>query len=137
MTTMTTKTLRVALATAFLMMGAASVGAQTTSRIGNSVEIRVVNNHASAVLVYAEDRFGRTEPLGWVNHSDARTLTIPATMTRLGPVQITVYSNRAVESVRSETEGVQTRSLNLRPGDVVNVWLQTELKDSYIQLVRI
>jgi hypothetical protein len=137
MTTMTTTMLRAALAAGFLAMGAASVQAQTPSRSETTIEVRVVNNYASAVRVYVQDRFGRTESLGWVNHSDARTLAVPASITRLGPVQIRVFSAQPVSSPRVEPEAIETRSLNLRPGDVVNFWLQNELADSYIQLVRI
>ncbi|MCG6955064.1 MAG: hypothetical protein LJF04_03655 [Gemmatimonadetes bacterium] len=133
---MTTKTMRAALAAGLLAMGAASVQAQTPSRSGATIEVRVVNNYASAVRVYVEDRFGQTESLGWVNRADARTLTVPASITKLGPVQIRVFSNQPVWSPRTEPEGIQTRALNLRPGDVVNFWLQDELVDSYIQLVR-
>jgi len=134
---MTTRIQRAALATAFLAMGAASVQAQMPSRADSAIEVRVINSHTSAVLVYVEDRFGQTKALGWVNHSDARTLTVPASMTRLGPVQIRVLSREPVWSPLSAQDGVRTRSLNLRPGDVVNVWLQNELADSYIQLVRV
>jgi hypothetical protein len=134
---MRTKAMRAALAAGLMVMSAASVQAQTVSGGGTTIEVRVVNNYASAVRVYVQDRFGRTESLGWVNRSDTRTLMVPASMTRLGPVQITVFSSQSVWSPRTETDGIQTRSLNLRPGDVVNFWLQNELADSYIQLVRV
>jgi hypothetical protein len=136
MTTMKTRTLGAALAAGFLAMGAASVQAQTPSRDGTTIEVRVVNNYASAVCVYVTDRFGRNESLGWVNRSDARTLTVPAKMTKLGPVHIRVFSAQPVWSPRVEPEAVETRGLNLRPGDVVNFWLQNALVDSYIQIVR-
>lgn len=133
---MTTKVGRAALAAAFLAMGAVSAQAQTPSRSRNTIEVRVINNYASAVRVYAEDRFGQVESLGWVNHDDARTLTVPVSMTRLGPVHIKVFSYQSVWSPRSMPEGIRTRALNLRPGDVVNFWLRRELKTSYLQLVR-
>lgn len=133
---MMTNTLRTALTTALVAMGAASAQAQTPGSVGNELEIRVINNYASAVRVYAEDSFGRTKSLGWVNHSDAKTLTLPTEMTKLGPVDIKVFSDRPVLSPRAVPDGVRTMPLNLRPGDAVSLWLQTDLTDSWIQVVR-
>lgn len=133
---MMTKTLRISLATAVLAMSAVSVRAQTTNAAENTLEIQVVNNHSSAVRVYATDRFGRVKSLGWVNHSDSRTLTVPIDMTELGPVDIEVFSDKPVLSNRSVPDGIRTTPLNLRPGDAVSLWLQTELADSWVQIER-
>ena len=95
---MTTRTLRVAMATAFLMMGAASLQAEPTGPAGDAIEVRVVNNHTSAVHVYVQDIFGRLHSLGWVNRSDAKVLTVPGKMTELGAVQIEIFPDQPVWS---------------------------------------
>lgn len=133
---MTTRTLAVALATAFLGMGAASVQAQTPGPAGDVLEVRVINQHTSAVRVYVEDVLGRVRSLGWVNHADARTLTLPTSMTKLGPVQIKVLSDQPVWSPRDIPPVVATMPLELRPGDVVEFRLQGKLTDSYIHIAR-
>lgn len=136
MTTMKTRALRAALATAILALGAASVQAQTPSPVGNTREIRVINNHTSAVRVYAQDAYGRTRSLGWVSRSHTRTLTVPESMAKLGAVRIKVFADEPVWSPRAVDEGVATRPLNLRPGDVANFWIETELTDSHLQILR-
>ncbi len=133
---MTTTTLRVALATAFLAMSAASVQAQTPNPVGNTLEMRVINHRTSPVRVYAEDTFGRIASLGWVNSLDARTLAVPVSMTKLGAVQIKVFPDKPVWSLREVPDGVRTMPVNLRPGDAVSFWVETELSNSYIQIVR-
>lgn len=129
-------TLRATLTTALLAAGAVCVQAQTPIPLGNTLEIRVINHHTSAVRVYVEDRFGTQKLLGWVNHSDTRTLTVPTDMTKLGSVDIKIFADQPVMSLRSAPYGVQTRPLNLRAGDVVSLRLQTRLEDSYIQISR-
>lgn len=138
---MTTTTLRAALATALLAMGATSVQAETTGPAvtdgpSSTLEVRVINNHGSAVRVYVEDAFGRMRSLGWVNRSDAKVLTVPARMTQGGAVQIKVFSDEPVWSPRAVPDGVRTMPLNLKQGDVVNFWVETNLTDSYLQIVR-
>jgi len=128
--------LRAALAIAFLAMGATSLQAEPTGPAGNALEIRVVNNHTSAVRVYVEDAFGRMHWLGWVNQSDAKVLSVPAKMTELGAVQINIFPDEPIWSPRAAPDGVRTMPLNLKAGDVVDFWVETQLTDSYLQIVR-
>jgi hypothetical protein len=132
---MKTRMLQAAMAAAFLAMGAASLQAETTGPAG-AFEIHVINNHTSAVQVYVEDSFGRMRSIGWVNRSDAKVLTVPAQMTELGAVQIKVFPDEPVWSPRAVPDGVSTMPLNLKAGDVVDFWVETELADSYLQIVR-
>lgn len=132
---MKTNMLRAALATALLAMGTASLQAETPGPAG-TLEVRVINNHTSPVRVYAEDAFGRMRSLGWVNRSDAKVLTVPARMTEHGAVQIRIYPDEPIWSPRAARDGVSTMPLNLKTGDVVNFWVETELTDSYLQIIR-
>ena len=97
---MTTKILRVALATAFLTTGAASLQAEPTGPARDAI---VVNNHSSAVHVYVQDIFGRLHALGWVNRSDAKVLTVPGKMTELGAVQIEIFPDIHTKPPRTFT----------------------------------
>lgn len=128
--------MRTALAAAFLTMGAASAKAETSGPAENTFEVRVVNNHTSAVRVYVQDAFGRMRSLGWVNRSDAKVLTVPASWTELGAVRIEVFPDEPIWSPRAVPDGVRTMPLNLKTGDVVNFWVETELTNSYLQIVR-
>lgn len=130
-------TLRVAMAAALLTAaGAASAMAETPEPARNTLEIRVINNHSSVVRVYVEDAAGRMRSLGRVNRADVEVLTLPEDVTDLGAVQIKVFSDEPVWSPRAVEDGVRTMPLNLKAGDVVTFWVETELTDSYLQIDR-
>jgi hypothetical protein len=125
-----------AMATAFLALGASSAKAEMSGPESNTLEIRLLNNHSSAVRVYVEDTFGRTRSLGWVNRSDFKVLTLPEGITDLGAVQIKIFPDELVWSPTAAPDGIRTMPLNLKAGDVVNFWVETALTDSYLQIVR-
>lgn len=130
------RTLRAALATAVLAMGAASVQAETPAAAGETLQIRVVNYHKTPVRVYVVDTFGRTTSLGWVNRSHTEILTVPASVAKLGAVRLKVIADDLFWAPTAASDAIGTRPLNLRPGDVVNFLIETELTDSHLQITR-
>lgn len=133
---MKTGTLRVAMATAFLALGAASLKAETPGTTNEPLEIRVVNNYTSVVRVYVQDVFGRLRSIGRVERSDAKVLTVPEGMTDRGAVEIKIYSDEPIWSPLAAPDGIRTMPLNLKAGDVVNFWVETAMADSYLQIIR-
>lgn len=133
---MKTRILRTALAAALLTVSAGSVQAETTASAPNTAEIRVINNYTSTVRVYVEDAFGRLRSIGTVDRSEAKILSVPESMTRRGAVLIKVFSDEPVWSPMAVPDGIRTMPLNLRAGDTVNFWVETDLPNSHLQLLR-
>ncbi len=129
-------TLRIAVATAFLALGAATVKAETPGPESNALEIRVLNNYTSVVRVYVEDVFGRMTTLGRVDRSEFKVLTVPEGLTRRGAVEIKIFPDEPVWSPAAVPDGIRTLPLNLKMGDVVNFWVETNLTDSHLEIVR-
>ena len=131
------RTLGAALAAAFLATGAASVQAQKKPNpTGNTIQVTVINNYSAPVRVYAEDVYGRIQPLGWVNRSVNKVLSVPAEMGKHGAVRIRIYSDRPIWSPRDAVEPIKTMPLNLKAGDEVDFWVERELTESFLQIVR-
>jgi hypothetical protein len=125
-----------AVATAFLALGAASAQAETPGPANNTVEIRVINNNASIVQVYIQDANGRMRSLGRVGRSDFRVLEVDRNVAELGAFQIKVFPDEPVWSLQGAPDGVRTRPLELQLGDAVNFWVETALTDSHLEVIR-
>lgn len=131
-------TLVAAVAAALVGLGATSARAEPPARgpANNTVDLRVVNNHASPVTVYAKDARGRLHRLGRVSPSDFKILEIPGAITAMGDVRIEVDVWEPAWSLLGGSAGVVTRDLPLKLGDALNVFVETHLLDTWIEFER-
>lgn len=129
-------TLHIALAMALLGMGAPAAKAETpvVGPANNTVELRVVNNNASTVRVFVRDAEGRFHRLGKVSRSDFRILEIPGDMAAKGDLEIRVVPDEPVWSLAGPADGIHTQGLSLKLGDAVNLFLETDLEDSQVEI---
>ncbi len=131
-------TLLVAVAAALAGLGATSAKADTPvlGPSTNTVELRVVNNHASRVMVYVQDAQGRLHSLGRVASADFKILQIPGQITAMGDVQIKIFPSEPVWSLLGDAAGVGTRGISLKLGDAVNMFVETNLYESQVEIQR-
>jgi hypothetical protein len=136
--TMMKGTLHVALAAALLGLGATSAKAETpvAGPANNTIDLRVVNNNASMVRVYVVDASGKLHQLGRVSRSDFKILEIPGALIAKGDVQIKVFPDEPVWSLQGGADGIRTRSLSLKLGDAVNLFLETNLDQSVVEIAK-
>jgi len=133
---MKTGTLRIAVATAILALGATAAKAETTGPANNTLEIRVINNNASVVRVYVQDANGRMRSLGLVGRSDFKIMEVPQQIAEMGAFEIKVFPDEPVWSLAGDPAGVRTRPLDLKLGDAVNFWVETALTDSHLEIIK-
>ncbi len=133
---MTRGTLRMAVATAFMALGAASAKAETPGPASNTLEIRVINNNASIVQVYVQDANGRLRSLGRVGRSDFKILEVDKSIADMGAFEIKVFPDEPVWSLQGAPDGVSTRPLDLQLGDAVNFWVETAMTDSHLEIIK-
>ncbi len=132
-------TLHVAVATAALMvLGASSVKAAPPALgpSNNTVDLRIVNNHASMVRVLLVDAEGKTYPLGRVPQADFRVVQISGDITAKGDVEIRIFPDEPVMSLVGDADGIHTNGLALKLGDAVNMFVETNLEDSQVEIQR-
>ena len=129
-------TLVTAVAAALLGLGATSAKAEppVLGPANNTVDLRVVNNHASPVTVYVQDARGRPHYLGRVGSSDFKILEIPGRFTAMGDVKIQVFPWEPAWSLLGEAAGVATNGLPLKLGDAVNVFVETDLAMTQVEI---
>ena len=129
-------TLVAAVAAALVGLGATSAKAESPvlGPASNTVDLRVVNNHASPITVYVQDAKGRPHYLGRVGSSDFKVLEIPGSITAMGDVKIQVYPWEPYWSLLGEAAGVATNGLPLKLGDAVNVFVETNLVETQVEL---
>jgi hypothetical protein len=133
--TMRKGTLVAAVTVALLGLGATSANAEPVmGPANNTVDLRVVNNHASPVTVYVQDAKGRPHYLGRVATSDFKVLEIPGDIAAMGDVKIQVYPWEPAWSLLGESAGVATKLLPLRIGDAVNIFVETNLLATQVEL---
>ena len=133
---MKTGTLRIAVATAILALGTTAAKAETTGPANNTLEIRVINNNASVVRVYVQDANGRLRSLGRVGRSDFKILEIPKGIADMGAFEIKVFPDEPVWSLLGNPSGVRTRPLDLKLGDAVNFWVETDMTASHLEIIK-
>jgi len=97
-------------------------------------EIRVVNNYQSPVLVYAKDASGRLHQLGRVTRGEFKVLELPNEIADLGLVQLEVFPTAATQSLIGGADGIRTNDLWIQDGQSVNMYLESDLKQSMIQV---
>jgi hypothetical protein len=133
--TMRKGTLVTAVAAALLGLGATSAKAEppVLGPANNTVDLRVVNNHASPITVYVQDAKGRPHYLGRVGTSDFKILEIPGNITAMGDVKIQVFPWEPAWSLLGETAGVATNGLPLKLGDAVNIFVETNLAETQVE----
>ena len=131
-------TLQVAIAATLLALAAPSVKAETPvlGPRNNTLELRVVNNHASPMRVFLKDATGKLHRLGTVACGDFRIIEVPGEVMELGAVQLKLVPNEPVWSLRGGVDGIRTRDLDLRVGDAVNFWVETDLTDSTVEILK-
>jgi len=96
--------------------------------------IRVMNNSATAVHVFVQDARGRVHDLGRVASDARETLMAPTELA--GPFKIEVRPVAPVWAPWTSPEGIGTHALNLPDGATVNFWVETDLRNSRIEIPR-
>jgi len=132
-------TLQIAVAAAALMaLGATSAKAEppVLGPANNTVDLRVVNNHATTVRVYLVDANGKTYSLGRVAEADFRIMQIPGDVAAKGDVQIRVFPDEPLGSLSGASDGICTGDLTLKLGDAVNLFVETNLGQSQVEIHR-
>lgn len=131
-------TLNLAIAAGLLALGATSARAETPvlGPANNTMEIRVVNNNASPVRVYVQDANGRLHQLGLVPSSDFQVVEVPGRITAMGAVQLKLVPSEPVWSLAGQPLGVHTHDLSLKIGDAVNLFVETDLTDSKVEIIK-
>ena len=131
-------TLHAAVAVALLGLGATSVKAETPAAgpANNTVELRVVNHGTAAVRVYVVDASGKLHGLGRVWTDDFKVLEIPGDIAAKGDVQIRVFPDRPLGSLQGEADGIETRSLSLKLGDAVNLYVESRIDASQVEVAK-
>ena len=129
-------TLYVAVAAALLGIGANSVKAENPvlGPSTNTLELRVVNNNVAVMRVYVQDARGKMHHLGRVAGSDFRILQIPGEIAAMGDVQIKAFPSEPVWSLQGASDGIRTRDITLKLGDSVNLFLETNLEDTQVEI---
>ena len=131
-------TLHVAIAAGLLALGANSAKAEppVLGPANNTLEIRVINNNASPVRIYVQDAKGKLHGMGTVASADFKIIEVPGAVTAMGAVQLKLVPNEPVWSFAGDPDGVRTRDLELKIGDAVNFWVETELTDSKVEIIK-
>ena len=125
-------TLHVAVAVALLGLGATSAKAETpvAGPANNTVELRVVNNNSAAVRVYIVDANGKLHGLGRVWTNDFKVLEIS------GDVHIRVFPDQPAGSLQGEADGIESGSLSLKLGDAVNLYIESHINESKVEIAK-
>lgn len=128
----------VACAATLLGMGAGQAGAATPVRgpSNNTVDLRVVNKHATPVVVYVQDAKGRTHYLGRVSPADFKILEIPGALAAMGDLRIDIFPRVPVGSLLGDPDGVRTEGFTVKLGDAINVFVETNLLRSQVEFER-
>ena len=131
-------TLQVAVAAALLGLGATSAKAETpvAGPANNTVELRVVNHGTAAVRVYVVDASGKLHGLGRVWTDDFKILEISGDIAAKGEVQIRVFPDGPVGSLQGAADGIETPSLSLKLGDAVNMYVESRINASQVEIAK-
>ena len=131
-------TLHLAVAVGMLTLGANSAQAETPilGPANNTLEVRVINNNSAPMRVYVQDAKGRLHRMASVASADFKIIEVPGEITALGAVQLKLIPNEPVWSFAGAPDGVRTRDLKLKIGDVVNFWVETRLTDSKVEIIK-
>ena len=133
---MTKGTLSVALAACLVAFNAGTAKAETEPVAPADHEIRVVNRHATTVRVYVQDANGGLYLLGKVGASDFKIMTVPAKLAAMGAVQIKVYPVAPFEALSRGVDGIQSRNIELRDYDALNMYVECDLHRSVVEIAR-
>jgi hypothetical protein len=126
---------RVALMMGLVASSAASVEAAVIDGTPDAThEIRVVNNYVSPVRVYVQDAQGRLHQLGRVGRGRFKVLKVSNEIAELGDFRLKIYPSEPIGSLVGDDDGIKTRELALEAGEAINLWLETDLTQSMVQV---
>jgi hypothetical protein len=120
-------------ALALMAVPATAFGASTTPDEG-SPEIRVVNNNAARVRVVLVDADGRHRTLGYVASRNVEIFALDEDAVDGRSVRVKVVIDEPVWSAASSGDAIRTRTLRLDDGSAVQLWVERELTDSFVEL---
>lgn len=128
---------RMALALSLALFGATSVEAAPLTGPDDAMAngIRVVNNYAETVRVYAVDAEGRLHKLGHVARGELTELEVPADVAS-DAFRIKIFPGQPVASSDVDDYAVKTNPLNLSDDADVTVWVEPELTDTVVEMSR-
>ncbi len=128
---------RVALMVALAAATAGPISAAQTGEpeVRNDTEIYVVNNHLSAVRVYAEDAEGKLHSLGRIARGQLRTIAVPADVSA-DKYRIKVFPITTAWSAIADEFGIKTSPLDNDRDRQVTMWLEADLAQSIVEIDR-
>ena len=74
--------------------------------------------------------------LGRVGRSDFKIMEVDKSIADLGAFEIKVFPDEPVWSLLGAPDGVRTRPLTLKLGDAVNLWVETAIADSKVEVIK-
>jgi hypothetical protein len=127
---------RVALMLGMAVIGATSVSAAVVSGPDDDTthEVRVVNNYQLPVMVYAQDAEGRLHNLGRVARGQFKVLELSSEVTEMGELRLKIYPNAPAWSLIGNEDGIRTKDMSLEDGQAINMYLESDLTQSMIQV---
>jgi len=129
-------TFRVALMLCMAVFGATSVSAAVVTGPDDAAthEIRVVNNYQLPVMVYVQDAEGALHNLGRVARGQFKVLELSNEVAAMGDLQLKVYPHAHIGSLVGDEDGIRTKDLRIGEGQAVNLYLESDLTQSMIQI---
>ena len=128
---------RVALMMALVAATAGPISAAQTGEpeARNDTEIYVVNNHLSAVRVFAEDAEGKLHSLGRIPRGQLRTIEVPADVAA-HDYRLKVFPITTTWSAIADASGIKTSPLSNDRDRQVTMWLEADLAQSIVEIDR-
>jgi len=99
-------------------------------------ELRIMNNSTTPVRVYVQDAAGRLHRLARVARAETAIMEVPAEIAADGPFRVKVLSAAPAWSPWSSDKGIRTRDLDLPDGTGINLWLETDLQNSKVEITQ-
>lgn len=128
---------RVALMMALVAATAGPISAAQTGEpeARKDTEIYVVNNHRSAVRVFAEDAEGKLHSLGRIARGQLRTIEVPADVSAHN-YRLKVFPITTAWSAIADASGIKTSPLDNDRDRRVTMWLEADLAQSIVEIDR-
>jgi len=129
---------RVALVMGLVVCTAVSAEAGELVGPGDGItnEIVVANGYRTEVVVYLEDANGGLGLVGRVHGGDVARFDVPADLSWQGAFRVKVYPVYNPDPWSgTDDAGIKTRALNLADGEMLILWLASDLEQSSMEVL--
>lgn len=129
---------RVALVLGLLAFTAVSAEAGELIGPGDGItnEIVVANGYRTEVVVYLEDADGGLGLVGRVHVGDVGRFDVPADVSERGAFRVKVYPVYNPDPwSTADDAGIKTRALHLANGEMLVLWVASDLEESSMEVV--